>query len=70
MAKDKNLSIHKSLKKSITADTSYLAIEMKAETTDKVKNPLQNAKKFYHCSFKGCLGIIFIYILIYSLSYM
>lgn len=70
MAQDNNPSIYKTFKKSNTVDTPYLAIEMKAVTTDKVKNPLQNAKKFYHCSFKGCLGIIFIYILIYSLSYM
>lgn len=43
---------------------------MEAETTDKEKNPLQNTSKFYHGGFKVCLGIIFIYILIYSLSYM
>lgn len=47
-------------------DTEYLATEMKAETTDEVKNPLQDAKKSsIIVAFKGCLGIIFIYRLLY-----
>lgn len=45
-------------------------LRWKQEPQTKKKNPLQNARKFYHCSFKGCLGFIFIYIIIYSLSYM
>lgn len=77
MASDKkSLNLYKTFfsfffpQMSNTADATHLAIEIEAETTDRVKNPLQNAKKSSTAAAaRGRrLGIVFIYRLIYLIS--
>lgn len=68
MALVKDPSIYKTFRKKSTVDTVELEIGDKKQNKIKKESTAECQKNIYHCSFKGCLGII--YNLIYSFSYM